>query len=61
MSVLHPNYLSITGLAISTCTLLFAGVSGAIGTIISINDDSYAFFHAIGSIYMCVMLDVIYI
>lgn len=45
--VLSANYTSITGLKAGTCSILYGGVSGAIGNVISLSEDAYRFFSAV--------------
>jgi DNA damage-binding protein 1 len=45
--VLGRNYASVTGLKAGTSSVLYGGVSGAIGNIISLSEDSHRFFSAV--------------
>lgn len=47
ISILSNNYHSITGLKVGTSCLLYGGVSGSIGNVISLSEDSYRFFAAV--------------
>ena len=46
-SILSPNYTSITGLKVGTCSVLYGGVSGGIGNILALSEESYRFFAAV--------------
>jgi DNA damage-binding protein 1 len=46
-SVLSANYHSVTGLKPGTCSVLYGGVTGAIGNIIALSEDSHRFFSAV--------------
>lgn len=47
ISILSDNYQSITGLKVGTSCLLYGGVSGSIGNVISLSEDSHRFFAAV--------------
>jgi DNA damage-binding protein 1 len=46
-SVLSAKYHSVTGLKPGTCSVLYGGVTGAIGNIIALSEDSHRFFSAV--------------
>lgn len=46
-SVLGASYTSITGLRPGACSVLYGGVSGAIGNIIALSEDAHRFFAAV--------------
>eukprot|EP01038_Epipyxis_sp_PR26KG_P006417 gene6417-8834_t len=47
VSILDNNYSSVTGFPIGSNSILYGTITGSIGNIISLNEDSYRFFHAI--------------
>lgn len=46
-SILGNNYQSITGLKVGTSCVLYGGVSGSIGNVIALSEDSYRFFASV--------------
>jgi DNA damage-binding protein 1 len=58
-SILSPNYASITGQRVGGCSsVLFGGVSGLIGTIFALSEDSFRFFHAVEKVLRRVTVPV---
>lgn len=56
--ILSNNYQSITGLRAGTSSVLYGGVSGAVGNVIALSEESYKFFASVERVMKRVVVSI---
>lgn len=56
--ILSSNYQSITGLRAGTSSVLYGGVSGSVGNIIALSEESYKFFASVERVMKRVVVSI---